>query len=155
MLSFVLSELSIMIKNLNIISCLLYNYTLKNLRMKRMILSIAVIAGMFLMTNLNNVNASEKPTISIVTENDGFVEVDLKDLNEKVQASINELANEYDAKSIKYNTEKQITKVVLIKKDDQSTKKVYLNDNGEKVEKNKDAVKNIESENIETQLPQW
>lgn len=123
--------------------------------MKRMILSIAVIAGMFLMTNLNNVNASEKPTISIVTENDGFVEVDLKDLNEKVQASINELANEYDVKSIKYNTEKQLTKVVLIKKDDQSTKKVYLNDNGEKVEKNKDAVKNIESENIETQLPQW
>ena len=155
MLSFVLSELSIMIKNLNIISCLLYNYTLKNLRMKKMILSIAVIAGMFLMTNLNNVNASEKPTISIVTENDGFVEVDLKDLNEKVQASINELANEYDVKSIKYNTEKQLTKVVLIKKDDQSTKKVYLNDNGEKVEKNKDAVKNIESENIETQLPQW
>ena len=110
---------------------------------------------MFLMTNLNNVNASEKPTISIVTENDGFVEVDLKDLNEKVQASINELANEYDVKSIKYNTEKQLTKVVLIKKDDQSTKKVYLNDNGEKVDKNKDAVKNIESENIETQLPQW
>ena len=123
--------------------------------MKKMILSIAVIAGMFLMTNLNNVNASEKPTISIVTENDGFVEVDLKDLKEKVQASINELANEYDVKSIKYNTEKQLTKVVLIKKDDQSTKKVYLNDNGEKVEKNKDAVKNIESENIETQLPQW
>ena len=123
--------------------------------MKKMILSIAVLAGMFLMTNLNNVNASEKPTISIVTENDGFVEVDLKDLNEKVQASINELANEYDVKSIKYNTEKQLTKVVLIKKDDQSTKKVYLNDNGEKVEKNKDAVKNIESENIETQLPQW
>lgn len=123
--------------------------------MKKMILSIAVIAGMFLMTNLNNVNASEKPTISIVIENDGFVEVDLKDLNEKVQASINELANEYDVKSIKYNTEKQLTKVVLIKKDDQSTKKVYLNDNGEKVEKNKDAVKNIESENIETQLPQW
>ena len=123
--------------------------------MKKMILSIAVIAGMFLMTNLNNVNASEKPTISIVTENDGFVEVDLKDLNEKVQASINELANEYDVKSIKYNTEKQLTKVVLIKKDDQSTKKVYLNDNGEKVDKNKDAVKNIESENIETQLPQW
>jgi hypothetical protein len=123
--------------------------------MKKMILSIAVIAGMFLMTNLNNVNASEKPTISIVTENDGFVEVDLKDLNEKVQASINELANEYDVKSIKYNTEKQLTKVVLIKKDDQSTKKVYLNDNGEKVEKNKDAVKKIESENIETQLPQW
>ena len=72
--------------------------------MKKMILSIAVIAGMFLMTNLNNVNASEKPTISIVTENDGFVEVDLKDLNEKVQASINELANEYDV--VKYSIEK-------------------------------------------------
>ena len=123
--------------------------------MKKMILSIAVIAGMFLMTNLNVATASEKPSISIVTEDDGFVEVRLQDLNEKIQASINDLTTEYDVKTLKYNEEKKLAKVVLIKKDDQSTKKVYFNENGEKIEKDKDANRNVEIENIETQLPQW
>lgn len=123
--------------------------------MKKMILSFALIAGMFLITNLNVANASEKPSISIVTEDDGFVEVRLQDLNEKIQASINELTTEYDVKTLKYNEEKKLAKVVLIKKDDQSTKKVYFNENGEKIEKDKDANRNVEIENIETQLPQW
>ncbi|HHX32261.1 MAG TPA: hypothetical protein GX712_06695 [Bacteroidales bacterium] len=123
--------------------------------MKKMILSFALIAGMFLITNLNVANASEKPSISIVTEDDGFVEVRLQDLNEKIQASINDLTTEYDVKTLKYNEEKKLAKVVLIKKDDQSTKKVYFNENGEKIEKDKDANRNVEIENIETQLPQW
>ena len=123
--------------------------------MKKMILSIAVIAGMFLMTNLNVATASEKPSISIVTEDDGFVEVRLQDLNEKIQTSINALTSEYDVQTLKYNEEKKLAKVVLIKKDDQSTKKVYFNENGEKIEKDKDANRNVEIENIETQLPQW
>ena len=123
--------------------------------MKKMILSFALITGMFLITNLNVANASEKPSISIVTEDDGFVEVRLQDLNEKIQASINDLTTEYDVKTLKYNEEKKLAKVVLIKKDDQSTKKVYFNENGEKIEKDKDANRNVEIENIETQLPQW
>ena len=89
-------------------------------------LSIAVIAGMFLMTNLNVATASEKPSISIVTEDDGFVEVRLQDLNEKIQTSINALTSEYDVQTLKYNEEKKLAKVVLIKKDDQSTKKCIL-----------------------------
>lgn len=117
--------------------------------MKKMILSIAVIAGMFLMTNLNVATASEKPTISIVAEDDGFVEVRLQDLNERVQASINALANEYDVEALKYNAEKKLTKVVLIKKDDQSTEKLYFNDNGEKIEKDKEANKNSEIESFQ------
>ena len=71
--------------------------------MKKMILSIAVIAGMFLMTNLNVATASEKPSISIVTDDDGFVEVRLQDLNEKIQTSINALTSEYDVQTLKYN----------------------------------------------------
>ena len=114
--------------------------------MKKMILSIAVIAGMFLMTNLNVATASEKPSISIVTEDDGFVEVRLQDLNEKIQTSINALTNEYDVQTLKYNEEKKLAKVVLIKKDDQSIKKVYFNENGEKIEKDKDANQNVERE---------
>lgn len=117
--------------------------------MKKMILSIAVIAGMFLMTNLNVATASEKPSISIVTEDDGFVEVRLQDLNENIQASINALTSEYDVQTLKYNEEKKLTKVVLIKKDDQSTKKVYFNENGEKIEKDNDANQNVERESIQ------
>ena len=112
--------------------------------MKKIILSIAVIVSMFLMTNINIANASEKPTISIVTEDDGFVEVNLQDLNENVQASINSFTNEYDVKSLKYNAEKQLTKVELIKKDDQTSKKVLFNDSGEKVEKDKSNDRNVE-----------
>ena len=112
--------------------------------MKKIILSIAIIASVFLMTNINVANASEKPTISIVTEDDGFVEVSLQDLNENVQASIKSFTNEYDVKSLKYNAEKQLTKVELIKKDDQSSKKVLLNDSGEKVEKDKSNDRNVE-----------
>ncbi len=117
--------------------------------MKKMILSFVVIAGMFLMTNSNVANASEKPSISIVTEDDGFVEVRLQDLNEKIQASINDLTSEYDVQTLKYNEEKKLTKVVLIKKDDQTTKKVYFNENGEKIEKDKDANKNVERESTQ------
>ena len=117
--------------------------------MKKMILSIAVIAGMFLMTNLNVATASEKPSISIVTEDDGFVEVRLQDLNENIQTSINALTSEYDVQTLKYNEEKKLAKVVLIKKDDQSTKKVYFNENGEKIEKDKDANQNVERESIQ------
>lgn len=112
--------------------------------MKKIILSIAVIVSMFLMTNINIANASEKPTISIVTEDDGFVEVNLQDLNENVQASINSFTNEYDVKSLKYNAEKQLTKVELIKKDDQTSKKVLFNDSGEKIEKDKSNDRNVE-----------
>lgn len=112
--------------------------------MKKIILSIAIIASVFLMTNINVANASEKPTISIVTEDDGFVEVSLQDLNENVQASIKSFTNEYDVKSLKYSAEKQLTKVELIKKDDQSSKKVLLNDSGEKVEKDKSNDRNVE-----------
>ena len=112
--------------------------------MKKIILSIAIIASVFLMTNINVANASEKPTISIVTEDDGFVEVSLQDLNENVQASIKSFTNEYDVKSLKYNAEKQLTKVELIKKDDQSSKKVLFNDSGEKVEKDKSNDRNVE-----------
>ena len=57
---------------------------------------------------------------------------------------IKSFTNEYDVKSLKYNAEKQLTKVELIKKDDQSSKKVLLNDSGEKVEKDKSNDRNVE-----------
>ncbi len=107
--------------------------------MKKMILSIALIAGMFAMTNVSVANASSLPNTSIIAQqNDGYVDVQLEDLNEQVRTSINELSNEHDIKSIQYSSEKNLTKVEIVKNDDQSTKTVFFKDNGEKVEKDRD-----------------
>lgn len=123
---------------------------------KKIILSITIIAGMFLFSNHSDLNAKGKTIISIVDDDDdGFIEVNLQDLNEKVQASIKRLTKEFDVKTVKYSTEKKLTKVVLINKEDKTTKKVLFNDEGEKVEKDKDANKKIEVENKEIQLPIW
>lgn len=103
--------------------------------MKKVILSVAIIAGMFITTNIQSVQAmEEQPTIAVVMDDDeGFVEVQLQDLSEVVQATISSYVQEYDINALKYNADKQLTKVELTKKDDQSTKTVYLDAEGEEV----------------------
>ncbi|MDD4778401.1 MAG: hypothetical protein PHV53_08960 [Fermentimonas sp.] len=103
--------------------------------MKKVILSIALIAGVFAMTGLNTANAAEQPSIIITLEDDGFVDVKLEDLNEAVQNAIQEISATYDVKSIKYNNEKKITKVTASKKEDQSQKVFILDDEGKEVKK--------------------
>lgn len=106
--------------------------------MKKVILSIAVMAAAITMTSVQQVNAAvEQPAINIVMDDDGFVEVQLQDLSEVVQTSINGYTQEYDVTTLKHNAEKQLTKVVLTKKDDQTTKKVYLDAEGKEVQKDK------------------
>lgn len=103
--------------------------------MKKVILSIAIVAGMVLATNVQKVHAiEEQPSVTMVMEDDGFVEVQLEDLSEVVQAAIRNLAQEYDVNALKYNAEKQLTKVELTNKEDQSTKTVYLDAEGKEVE---------------------
>lgn len=103
--------------------------------MKKVILSVAIIAGMLITTNVYKVQAvQEQPTVAVVLDDDGFVEVQLQDLSEVVQTAINAFTQEYDITSLKYNAEKQLTKVKLTKKDDQSVKKVYLDAEGKEVE---------------------
>lgn len=104
--------------------------------MKKVILSVAIIAGMLIATNIQKVQAiQEQPSVTMIQGDDGFVDVKLEDLSEVVQVSINAFAQEYDIKALKYNAEKQLTKVKLIKKDDQSLKVVYLDAEGKEVEK--------------------
>ena len=119
--------------------------------MKKVILSIAIIAGMFITTNIQSAQAiEEQPTIAMVMDDDGFVEVQLQDLSEVVQATINSYTQEYDISVLKYNAEKQLTKVKLTKKDDQSTKKVFLDAEGKEVA----APETTEgAEAVEEQLP--
>ena len=79
----------------------------------------------------------------------------LEDLNEQVQTAINELTSEYDIQALKYNSEKQLTKVKLTKRDDQSSKTVYFNNEGEEVnlDAERDEVKTERTEEEETQTP--
>ena len=117
--------------------------------MKKMILSIALIAGMFAMTNVSVANASSQPNTSIIAQQqDGYVDVQLEDLNDQVRSSINELSSEHDIKSIQYNSEKNLTKVEIVKSD-QSTKTVFFKDNGEKVEKDREGIQHQQQEGLE------
>lgn len=121
--------------------------------MKKVILSIAIIAGMFITTNIQSAQAIEKqPTIAMVMDDDGFVEVQLQDLSEVVQATINSYTQEYDISVLKYNAEKQLTKVKLTKKDDQSTKKVFLDAEGKEVAA-PERTEGAEAVEMEEQLP--
>lgn len=118
--------------------------------MKKVILSIALVAsGIFTSTSVqaaNTVNTTnEKPIIEVTLDDDGFVEVKFEELNEKVQAAINALKETYDIDVIKYNAEKQITKVKVTNKEDQSQKKIYFDNEG--VETTwEEPVKDIEQE---------
>ncbi|HMM17289.1 MAG: hypothetical protein VB079_12980 [Petrimonas sp.] len=118
--------------------------------MKKVILSIALVAsGIFTSTSVqaaNTVNTTnEKPIIEVTLDDDGFVDVKFEELNEKVQAAINALKETYDIDVIKYNAEKQITKVKVTNKEDQSQKKIYFDNEG--VETTwEEPVKDIEQE---------
>lgn len=103
--------------------------------MKKVILSVAIVAGMLVATNVQKVHATqEQPTIAVTLEDDGFADVQLQDLSEVIQSAIGSFAQEYDIKALKYNAEKQIAKVVMTNKDDQSEKTIYLNAEGSEVE---------------------
>lgn len=103
--------------------------------MKKLILSVVIITGLVFTTNIQKVHAiQEQPAVTNIMDDDGFAEVQLSDLSEVVQTAINAFTEEYDIKVLKYNAEKQITKVKLTKKDDQSEKTVFLDAEGNEIE---------------------
>lgn len=103
--------------------------------MKKVILSVAIIAGMFITANVQRVHAIQnQSSVEMIMGDDGFVEVQLQDLSEVVQAAISIFTQEYDITVLKYNADLELTKVKLTKKDDQSEKVVYLDVEGKEVE---------------------
>lgn len=119
--------------------------------MKKVILSVAIIAGMLITTNVQKAHAiQEQPSVAMILDHDGFVEVQLQDLSEAVQAAISAFTEEYEINALKYNAEKQLTKVKLTKKDDQSVRKVYLDAEGKEVEA---PAKTEEAETTEQETP--
>ena len=106
--------------------------------MKKVILSIALAAsGIFALTAVqaaNPVNATnEKTIIEVTLDDDGFVDVKFEELNEKVQEAVRGLVQDYDLNALKYNAEKQLTKVEATKKEDQSQKTFYFDAEGKEV----------------------
>ncbi len=121
--------------------------------MKKVILSIAfVAAGLFTLSTIQAANTTNgQPVLEATFNDDGFVDVKFEELNEKVQASINALKETCDIDSIMYNAEKQITKVEVTIKEDQSKKTVYLDNEGVETTWEKpvgDVVKEKETEGV-------
>ena len=119
--------------------------------MKKIILSIALV-GVFTLATVQAANTMiEQPIIEVTLEDDGFVDVKFDDLNEKVQEAVKGLAQEYDLNALKYNAEKQLTKVEATKKEDQSQKTFYFDVEGKEVVMAEAVEKTEQTEEIEKQ----
>jgi predicted Zn-dependent protease len=102
--------------------------------MKKVILSFAVIAGLGTLTSVNASNISnDEANVITVWQDNGYVDVTPDSLNEKVQASINAILQEYELNSLQYNAEKQITKLEATNKSDKSVKVFYFDAEGKEI----------------------
>ncbi len=102
--------------------------------MKKIILSIALIAGVFTTTAVQaSTQVIEKPIIEITSDDDGFVNIKFEELSEKVQEAVRALVQNYDLNALKLNAEKQLTKVEATKKEDQTQKVFYFDAEGNEV----------------------
>ncbi len=102
--------------------------------MKKVFLSIALVTGIFATANIQATNSTvEQPITEVTFNDDGFVDVKFDELNEKVQDAVRAVAEYYDLNALQYNAEKEITKVVCTKKDDQSQRIFYFDVEGKEI----------------------
>ncbi len=102
--------------------------------MKKVFLSIALVTGIFATANIQATNSTvEQPITEVTFNDDGFVDVKFDELNEKVQDAVRAVAEDYDLNALQYNAEKEITKVVCTKKDDQSQRIFYFDVEGKEI----------------------
>ncbi|HHT30509.1 MULTISPECIES: hypothetical protein [Petrimonas] len=100
--------------------------------MKKVIVSMAMaISGLFAISVAQGVaTVTEDSVRELLLEDDRFTDIKFEELNEKVQAAVNALGETYTVDSLKYNAEKQVTKVKATSKVDQSSKVFYFNNEG-------------------------
>ena len=101
--------------------------------MRKIILCVVLLTGYVAFANASvKINAE---TVSAVQVTDGdYKEVALADLSEVVQEAVKNLAGEvYDIVKVEINTEKELTKVTLRKKEIDETETVTLDKEGKKV----------------------
>ena len=107
--------------------------------MKKMIFAALFVAGTCLFTEAKATITAIETIQFTVSQNEGFVEVKLEDLNEKVQAAVNGNLEAYNLKVLTYDVEKKQTKATLESKADQSEKVLLLDDEGKEIEQVKEA----------------
>ncbi|MCL1937302.1 MAG: hypothetical protein FWF52_02765 [Candidatus Azobacteroides sp.] len=104
--------------------------------MKKIVLSVILLAGC---AAFANARSTDEPQ-TVVTEeqvalNDDYQEVALTDLNEVVQAAINDLAGDaFDVKKVEFNAGEGLTKVTLANKEDASETVAILDKEGKSVQ---------------------
>ena len=104
--------------------------------MKKVLLSIMLTVGAYTFTCAQAPIVDENPTVTVAQEDDGYKDVKLEDLSEKVQSAIKDNYSNYTVKSTSYNEEKKLAKVTFTSKEDQSEKIVILNEEGEELKEN-------------------
>lgn len=113
------------------------NHNLKNKKMKKVLVSLAVMMGLcsVVIAQTSQIDGmSTKTEIALTqTEDDVYKEVKLEDLNQKVQETINGYTEAYKIKSLAYMEEKKVTKVTLTANADGSEKEVLLDDEGKEI----------------------
>lgn len=103
--------------------------------MKTIVLSIALMmAGSTAMFATSAQDQDPVATTVQAPAEEGYKEVELKDLNENVQAAVNSLSEVYTIKALAYHAEKKLTKVSLVSKVDEKESVVILDNEGKAVE---------------------
>ena len=101
--------------------------------MKKVVLFAAILIGCVVFANARITVSSENTAILQVTT-DEYKEVAMADLNQIIQDAVKELAGEtYDVKKVEFDAEKELTKITLLNKEDESEKTVILNKEGKEV----------------------
>ena len=106
--------------------------------MKTLFLSLALVLGTFAFANAQQdvKTTQETATVAVVAQQeDGYADVKLDALSEKVQTAIKANYADYTVKSTAFNAEKKLAKVVLVSKADKSEKTVILDEEGKEVTK--------------------
>lgn len=102
---------------------------------KTMMLAVAMIMGTSAFVSAQTVsNVDNNLEVVAQTTDDGYVKVELTDLNEATQATIQGYTEEFEVTEIAYNADLKRTKVTLTAKADQAVKVVLLDEEGKEVE---------------------
>jgi hypothetical protein len=101
--------------------------------MKKVILCAALMIGCVAFANARFTVSSA--TVSTEVTNGDYKEVALADLSDVVQEAVKNLAGEvYEVKKLEFDAEKELTRVTLTQKEDNTEKVVLLNKEGKEVE---------------------
>ena len=98
---------------------------------KNLLILVSLFLGMSVYATAQEPVKQE--TVAAQPADDGFKEVKLADLSEKVQTAVNAYADTHTVKTLASHAEKKHTKVTLTPKDGSSEKVVVLNEEGAEV----------------------